>query len=63
MRALFLILSLANLLFFAAQFDSIRSLLPGSGPAAIRSPQVNAERMRIIRDTSSRTATPLPPGG
>ena len=50
MRTLFLILLLANLLAFAAQFDSIRNLVRESQVA--RAPQLNAERLRIIRDTS-----------
>ena len=52
MRSLFLILLLANLLVFAAQFKTIRELVTSARPAA--PVQLNAERLRIIRDTSGR---------
>lgn len=51
MRSLLLILLLANLLLFAAQFDVVRDLFRDR--AAPRADQVNAERLRIIRDTST----------
>ncbi len=53
MRSLFLVLLLANLLVFAAQFNAMRDLVRGA-----RTPppvQLNAERLRIIRDTSNRS--------
>ncbi len=53
MRSLFLVLLLANLLVFAAQFNAIRDLVGGArAPAPV---QLNAERLRIIRDTSNRS--------
>ncbi len=55
MRSLFLILLLANLLVFAAQFDVIRGLVPGAVEAPRTAP-LNAERLRIVRDTSARPA-------
>lgn len=65
MRSLFLILLLANLLFFAAQFTAVRALVAGSGVAP-RASQMNAEKLRIVRDTSSQPMppahTPAPPG-
>ena len=62
MRSLFLTLLLVNLLTFAAQFDVVRGLLPGGTPT-VRAPQINAERLRIIRDTSVRPApAPTAPG-
>jgi hypothetical protein len=51
MRSLLLILLLANLILFAAQFDVIRDLVVDR--PAPRPDQLNAERLRIIRDTSS----------
>lgn len=51
MRSLFLILVFANLVLFAAQFDVIRDLVRDQ--PAPRSDQINAERLRIIRDTSA----------
>ena len=56
MRALFLILLLADLIAFAAQFDSVRDLVRESHVA--RAPQLNAERLRIIRDTSRAIPPP-----
>ena len=55
MRSLFLILLLANLLVFATRFDAIRSLVQDT--AARRPPQLNAERLRIVRDTSNAQPT------
>lgn len=60
MRSIFLLLLLANLVFFALQFDVVRGALGGATPPD-RPPQVNAERLRIIRDTSMRGVTTLPP--
>lgn len=62
MRSLLLILLLANLLLFAWQFDVVRGLVVDVRPPA-RPEQVNAERLRIIRDTSARTrpASPAEP--
>lgn len=59
MRPLFLVLLLANLVFFAAQFDVVRHAVLNEG-AQGRPPQIGAERLRIIRDTSVRTP-PLQP--
>lgn len=59
MRSLFLALLLANLLIFAAQFDVVRELV--WKPKALPHPSsLNAERLRVIRDTSTpaRTTTP-----
>lgn len=53
MRSLFLLLLLANLVCFAVQFDVVRDVwrqpMQPDRPA-----QVNAERLRLIRDTSAR---------
>jgi hypothetical protein len=58
-RALFLVLLLANLLVFAAQFDVVRNLVFfWDAPAAPRPAQLNAERLRIIRDTSTLPRAP-----
>ena len=59
MRSLFLVLLLLNLVVFAMQFDTVKHLVVGASAPA-RPQQVNAERLRIIRDTSGRTRTPLP---
>ena len=61
MRSLFLLLLLANLLLFAVQFAAVRDFVTGTR-AAPRAPQINAEKLRIIRDTSNRPATLLPTG-
>lgn|GEM_PF-2205331 len=53
MRSLLLILLLANLILFAGQFDVIRDLVHRDRPPA-HPDQINAERLRIIRDTSGR---------
>ena len=60
MRSLFLILLLANLLLFAAQFPAVRSLVMNE-PSTPRASQLNAERLRIIRDTSGRPAPAAAP--
>jgi hypothetical protein len=59
MRSIFLILVLANALLFVAQFDAVRDLI-WTSKAPARAPALNAERLRIIRDTSTtlRPATP-----
>ena len=51
MRSLLLILLLVNLVLFAAQFDVVRDLIRDR--PAPRPDQINAERLRIIRDTSA----------
>ncbi len=51
MRSLFLVLLLANLLVFAAQFEVVRELV--WAPSSVHPAQLNAERLRIIRDTSA----------
>ncbi len=56
MRSVFLVLLLANLVVFAAQFQSVQDFVFGA-KAASAPTQVNAERLRIIRDTS---ASPRP---
>ena len=53
MRSIFLALLLANLLFVAVQFDAVRELLTGIRDTP-RAAQMNAEKLRIIRDTSIR---------
>jgi hypothetical protein len=60
MRSLFLILLLANLLLFAVQFTAVRNFVTGTQAAAPAS-QTNAERLRIIRDTSNRAVSPAAP--
>lgn len=57
MRTVFLLLLFANLVFFAGQFDVVRDVVRDAlhEPAApVRAAQVNAERLRLIRDTSVR---------
>ncbi len=56
MRSLLLILLLANLLLVAWQFDVVRAVVVDVGPP--HPAQVNAERLRIIRDTSVRSRQP-----
>lgn len=51
MRSLFLVLLLANLVLFAAQFDVVVDLIRDR--PVPRADQINAERLRIIRDTSA----------
>ena len=53
MRSLFLILLLANLLFFAVQLNVFGDLVHESHDASRPEP-INAERLRVIRDTSVR---------
>lgn len=60
MRTLFLLLLLANLIVFAGQFAVVRRALVGDDGTA-RPSQLNAERLRIIRETSVRPATPAAP--
>lgn len=57
MRSLFLVLLLANLLFFAIQLNLFGDLVHESHGAAPPEP-LNAERLRIVRDTSASTSTP-----
>jgi hypothetical protein len=59
MRTIFLVLLLANLLLCAWQFDVVRNLVwkPEHAPVPV---QMNAERLRIVRDTS---ALPRAPAG
>ena len=59
MRSLFLILLLANLLLFAVQFTAIRDFVTGT-QATARASQLNAEKLRIVRDTSVRPGAPAP---
>ena len=56
MRPLFLILLFANLVLFAAQFDVVRDAV--SDRPSPRPEQINAERLRIIRDTSTLPRAP-----
>ena len=53
MRTLLLLLVLANLLFAAFELDAFGDVL---GPRAVATPvtQLNAEKLRIVRDTSNR---------
>lgn len=60
MRTLFLLLVLANLIVFAGQFGVVRRAVLG-GEGAARPAQLNAERLRIIRDTSVRPVGPAAP--
>jgi len=53
MRSMFLILLLANLLFFAIQFNVFGDLVHESHGALPAAP-LNAEHLRVIRDTSLR---------
>lgn len=57
MRSLFLLLLLANLVVFAAQFPVVRRAVAG-GDGDARPAQLNAERLRIIRESSPRQAAP-----
>ena len=57
MRSLFLVLLLANLLFFAIQLNLFGDLVHESHGAAPPEP-LNAEHLRIVRDTSARISTP-----
>ena len=57
MRSLFLILLLANLLFFAVQQNLFGDLVHETHDAS-RAEALNAERLRIIRDTSARIVAP-----
>lgn len=59
MRSLFLLLLLANLLLFAAQFDNVRDFVTNTRVTARTSP-LNGEKLRIVRDTSNRPAMPSP---
>lgn len=54
MRSLLLILVLANLLFAAVELGAFG---PSLRPQATTTPitQLNAEKLRIVRDTSART--------
>lgn len=58
MRSLFLILLLANLLFFAVQQNLFGDLVHEPHDATRLEP-FNAERLRIVRDTSARTTSTL----
>ncbi len=55
MRSLFLILLLANLLFFAIQQNVFGDLVHESHDASRPEP-INAERLRMVRDTSVRSS-------
>lgn len=59
MRSLLLILLLANLVLFAAQFDVVRDM--ARDRPTPRPDQVNAERLRLIRDTSRVVPRDLTP--
>lgn len=60
MRSFFLLLLLANLLVFALQFTAVREFVTNTRNVP-RTSQLNAEKLRIIRDTSNRlTAPPAP---
>ena len=54
MRTLFLILLLANLLFFAVQLNLFGDLVHEPHDTAVA--PISAERLRIVRDTSIRNA-------
>ena len=59
MRSLFLLLLLANVLLFAAQFTPLRTLVTGEQETT-RASQLNAEKLRIVRDTSNRMPASAP---
>ena len=62
MRKLLVLLLIANLVALAAQFTVVRRAIFGDANAA-RPAQLNAERLRIVRDTSARAVsapTPAP---
>ena len=54
MRSLFLVLLLANLLFFAVQLNLFGDLVHERHDTSLT--PINAERLRIVRDTSIRSA-------
>ena len=60
MRSLFLVLVLANALVVAVQFEAVRDLI-GTNPHPARPAPLNAERLRIIRDTSATPRPAAPP--
>jgi hypothetical protein len=62
MRSLFLVLVLLNALVFVAQLDGVRELI-GSNPQPARPAPLNAERLRVIRDTSATPRAPSPASG
>ncbi len=57
MRSLFLVLLLANLMFFAIQLNLFGDLVHESHGASLPEP-LNAERLRIVRDTSANVSLP-----
>lgn len=57
MRTLFLLLLLANLIVFAGQFGVVRRAILGDD-SATRPAQLNAERLRIIREPAVRPIAP-----
>ncbi len=60
MRTVLIVLVIANLIVFAAQFAVVRRAVLGDDSAS-RPVQLNAERLRIIRDTSVRPVAPPAP--
>ncbi|MEO8938851.1 MAG: hypothetical protein ABI277_04160 [Burkholderiaceae bacterium] len=59
MRSIFWLLLLANLFCFAIQFDFVRNVWHEPNRKE-RPAQINGERLRLIRDTSSRPLEPKP---
>lgn len=59
MRSIFSLLLLANLICFAAQLDVVRDIWQEPSRKD-RPAQIDAERLRLIRDTSSRPVAPKP---
>ena len=57
MRTLFLVLLFANLLFFAVQLDLFGDLVHEAHDPQRLAP-VGADRLRIVRDTSTRAVPP-----
>ena len=57
MRSLLLVLLLANLLLFAIQLNLFGDLVHESHGASPLEP-LNAERLRIVRDTSAGSSSP-----
>ncbi len=60
MRALFLLLLFVNLVFFGVQLDLAGDLVHERPPRAAQAP-INADRLRIVRETPARPAAPAVP--
>ncbi len=62
MRTFFLVLLMANLLFFGVQLDLFGNLVHEAHDLK-RPAQVGADRLRVVRDTSTRVPAPSPVAG